>query len=262
MKTQAFIWILILGILLGACNDENIQISPQTFNFNQYELVWQDEFDSCCLDMNKWNYRSEGNTRGYGIVNRKAIEQNGDGYIHIKVIKDEEYNKYYVGQIGTQGLYETKFGYFECRAKINKSVGPHVAFWLQSPTVNKVGNTKLYGAEIDIFEYHCLNPKTVHHNIHWDGYGKDHKTTGKTIDYPSIITGFHTFGLEWTPYEYIFYVDGKKTWSTKEAISHKEQYIILSTELTGMGGDPSKGVYPDAITIDYVRVYKIKENIN
>jgi beta-glucanase (GH16 family) len=96
--------------------------------------------------------------------------------------------------------------------------------------------------------------------LHWNGYGANHQTIGTHTDaFTSIGTGYHTFGLEWTATDYNFYIDGKKTWSTKSAISQTDQYMILSSELTGWGGDPASGKFPDAVSFDYVKVYKPKK---
>ena len=147
---------------------------------------------------------------------------------------------------------------------MNKELGPHVAFWLQSPTIrDTTDNPKKYGAEIDIFEYHRNNnATTVYHNLHWSGYGKQHKHSGTSIQIEGIDKGFHTFGLEWDADKYIFYVDGKETWRTTEAVSHTPEFLILSAELTGWGGDFAKSKFPDNVIFDYVRVYKRKADSN
>ena len=69
----------------------------------------------------------------------------------------------------------------ECTAKMNNKLGPHVAFWLQSPSIMKEkNNPQKYGTEIDIFEYHIYGGKNfVYHNLHWDGYGEKHKIQEK-----------------------------------------------------------------------------------
>jgi beta-glucanase (GH16 family) len=98
----------------------------------------------------------------------------------------------------------------------------------------------------------------VYHNLHWNGYGKHHKSEGIKVKIEGVDKGFHTFGLEWNADEYVFYVDGKETWRTTEAVSHRPEYMILSAELTGWGGDFSKSNFPDKVIFDYVRVYKEK----
>ena len=164
---------------------------------------------------------------------------------------------YYIGQIGTQNTYLRKYGYFECKAKMNDKYGPHIAFWIQSPSIsNEENNPKEYGTEIDIFEYHINEGRNnVYHNLHWNGYGSQHQQTGTVVQIDQIDNGFHTFGLEWNEEEYIFYVDGIETWRTREAVSQIPQYMILSAELSGWGWDFSQSKFPDQVIFEYVRVY-------
>ncbi len=70
--------------------------------------------------------------------------------------------------------------------------------------------------------------------------------------------GFHTFAVEWTPESYTFFVDGYKFYEVHEAISQIEEYIILSME-PPQQEEISKMKLPDEYIIDYVRVYKKKE---
>lgn len=222
-----------------------------------YSLIWQDEFSGSKLDETKWNYRAEGAVRNLGTVSRNNSFVNGKGQLEIVVNKGAD-NVYYIGQVGTQGLFETTYGYFECKAEMNKTIGPHVAYWLQSPGYGGLTNPAVDGAEIDIFEYHRKRPNRLFHNIHWDGYGTDHKTVGTFQTNNAIKDGYHTFGLEWTDASYIFYIDGKESWRSDTAISKRNQFMILSAELTGWGGDPAEGSFPDTVRFDYVRVYKKK----
>lgn len=223
-----------------------------------YELVWSDEFNGTTLDLTKWNYRQDGVVRRLGTVSKDAISLDGKGNLLITVSRSTD-GTYYIGQISTDGLYMSKYGYYECRAKMQTSLGPHTAFWLQSPTYGRTAfNPDKDGVEIDIFEYHRSAPNRVYFNTHWGGYGDYHQQNGNNYVFPGVKDGYHTFGLEWTEDEYVFYVNGVRRWSTKTAISQTEQFIILSAELSGWGGDPSLGKFPDAIYFDYVRVYKPK----
>lgn len=224
-----------------------------------YEVVWEDEFDGKELDLSKWKYRAEGSVRQHATVSKRTVSLDGKGNLVIEVSKDDG-GTYYVGQVTTDGIFESKYGYYECRAKMNYGIGPHVAFWLQTNTMGvENNNPAANGAEVDIFEYHKKTSNQIHHNIHWNGYGAAHKQSGTKVFVDNIDKGFHTFGLLWTDEEYVFYVDGKETWRTKDGLSHIKEYMILSTELTGFGGDPKLGTYPDSVVFDYVRVYQLKK---
>ena len=68
--------------------------------------------------------------------------------------------------------------------------------------------------------------------------------------------GFHTFGLHWTPEEYVFYVDGKETWRTSGGgVSQVPEFAKLTEEIGEWGGDIKKARLPDQFVVDYVRVY-------
>ncbi|MCF8335495.1 MAG: hypothetical protein K9H65_02725 [Bacteroidales bacterium] len=47
-----------------------------------------------------------------------------------------------------------------------------------------------------------------------------------------------------------------ETWETDTAVSHRSEYIILSSEVGQWAGDISNASLPDTVFFDYVRVYK------
>jgi beta-glucanase (GH16 family) len=218
-----------------------------------YKLVWSDEFNDKALDMQKWNYRQLGPRRDAVNV-KETVSLNGTNLV---LTTKQSGDAYHTAMIATQGKFETTFGYFECRAKLQTQMGHWSAFWLQTPTMGKyIGYTEKSGTEIDIFEYLKKFGDGVVHNLHWDGYTKDHKHVGEKVSFPGLSKGWHTFGLLWTEKEYAFYVDGKETWRTSEAISKRPEYIIFSLEVGEWAGDISEATLPDNFYVDYVRVYQ------
>lgn len=163
----------------------------------------------------------------------------------------------FVGAVGTQNLFMTKYGYFECRAQLQKSKGNWAAFWIQSPGISKGEDPALFGTEIDIMEYFKKNGDNfISHNLYW-AYGPNQQSIGGVLSLvEGISKGFHTFSLEWTPEKYSFFVDGIKYYETNKAISHIDEYIILSMELPHKIEELSESVFPDIFKIDYVKVYK------
>lgn len=221
-----------------------------------YQLVWSDEFNGTSMDTSKWDYRGLGPRKG-GVNVKDTVSIDGKGLL---VLTTEQHgDKYHTAMIGTQGRFETTFGYFECRVQLQKQIGHWSAFWLQTPSMGQeLGNPARSGTEIDIFEYLRKFGDGVVHNLHWDGYGKHHQHTGGRASIPGLSRGWHTFGLLWTNTQYVFYVDGVETWRTDEAISHRSQYIILSLEVGTWAGDISRAALPDSLYVDYVRVYQQK----
>ncbi len=218
-----------------------------------YELFWQDTFDGDKLDSTKWAVRGVG-PRGVGYVSPDAVRV-GDGFLKLLAFVENDSLK--VGAVGTLGRFETTFGYFECRAQLPKTTGNWAAFWIQSPGIAQGEDPAKFGTEIDIFEYFKKQGGDfVSHNLHW-AYGPNQKSTGAFLSkVPGVGEGFHTFAVEWTPEKYAFFVDGRKYYEVKQAISHIDEYIILSFEPAHSKEDLEGATLPDVYTVDYVKVYK------
>ncbi|MBX3255157.1 MAG: glycoside hydrolase family 16 protein [Chitinophagaceae bacterium] len=219
-----------------------------------YELYWQDDFNGNTLDSTRWRVRGVG-SRATGYVSEEAVTV-GNGYLTLHAIKRND--SMLISAVGTEGLFMTTYGYFECRAQLQRSPGVWGAFWLQSPNLSRGDDPALYGAEIDIMEcFRKLGPDIVSHNVHWGPYGPGQRTTRGMQSYlKGVGEGFHTFALEWTPDKYIFYVDGYKFYEVTQGISKVDEYIILSMELPNEMKDLANTKFPDAFIVDYVKVYK------
>ncbi len=230
-------------------------ISEINFNPNKegYKLFWEDEFDGINLDTTKWAVRGVG-PRAAGFVSPKAVKIN-NGNLELFSMKSGD--SILVGAIGTQNLFMTEYGYFECRAQLQKSKGNWAAFWIQSPGIAQGEDPAKFGTEIDIFEYFKKNGEyIVSHNLHW-AYGPNQQSIGGLQSFVNGVNeGFHTFALEWTPEKYTFFIDGLKYYEVQKAISHIDEYIILSMELPNKIEELSDSNFPDVFIVDYVKVYK------
>ena len=220
-----------------------------------YELVWADEFEGQALDPAKWEVRGVG-PRALGFVSPEAVKV-ANGCLELGAIRKD--GRILLGAVGTQGRFQARYGYFECRAQVQRSRGVWAAFWIQSPKISQGEDPAVYGAEIDILEcFRKLGPDIVSHNVHW-AYGPNQKTTrGMQSHLPGVGEGFHTFALEWTPDKYVFLVDGLKFYEVTQGVSRIEEYLILSMEIPSEPRDIEATVFPDAFLVDYVRVYRRK----
>ena len=216
-------------------------------------MVWQDEFNGTLLDTTKWKVRGVG-ARAIAYVSEEAVQLQ-DGYLKLYALKKGD--SLLGSAVGTQGLFMTKYGYYECRAKLQKSKGVWGAFWIQSSEISKGEDPAVYGAEIDIMEcFRKLGPNIVSHNVHW-AYGPHQQTTHGMQSYlPGLDTGFHRFGLEWLPGKYIFYVDGYKFYEVTKGISNINEYLVLSMEYPNNKEEITETIFPDVFLVDYVRVYR------
>ncbi len=218
-----------------------------------YKLFWEDEFEGTQLDPTKWEVRGVG-PRAVGFVSEEAVKVE-DGFLKLSAFEKD--GKILIGAVGTQNHFMTRYGFFECRAQLQKSAGVWAAFWIQSTEIAKGEDPATYGAEIDIMEFFKkLGTDIVSHNVHW-AYGPNQKTTRGMQSYlPGVSEGFHTFALEWTPEKYVFFIDGLKFYEVTTAISHIEEYMILSMELPSKMEELKNAVFPDVFVVDSVKVYK------
>ncbi len=250
---------------------------------SKWKLFWHDEFDGTELDTNKWDYRLHLMQIRHHTWTDQGAELDGKGNLLLKLYKKDGH--YYSSQLQTGRNYMDrpgdqygnskfvwpiaeieppkfihKYGYYEIRCKLPTQEGWWAAFWLQSPEIGSTLDPAESGVEIDIME-NFTRDGIISHNIHWNGYGKNHEgaTSGKKKLQPTE-DGFHTFGLQWSPEGYTFYVDGKVSWEIEGPVSHREQFILISTECNGYryGGpapELNKAVLPDYFVVDYIRVY-------
>lgn len=182
-----------------------------------------------------------------------------DGKVEIRAVQESDYNCS-AGICGRKGrftsgietrrvkadgsgddvLFSQAFGYFEATVQFPKAPGMWSAFWLQVSSQNRVGDDGEDGTEIDVYEsafLHRYNKRedlsVMGHALLWDGYGKD----GQVEDFRTCVSGdlyegYHTFGLKWTPEEYIFYIDGQPTWMTQAGgVSNVREYLRLTCEI-------------------------------
>ncbi|NLP09904.1 family 16 glycosylhydrolase [bacterium] len=236
---------------------ENIlgPLSPKQYTAESlgYKLYWEDQFDGDQLDPDKWSVRGIGR-RAVGYVSAEAVKVK-NGFLELSAFQRGD--SIMVGAVGTQGRFMTKYGYFECRAQLQKSSGNWAAFWIQSTEIAKGEDPARYGVEIDIMEhFKKMGQDIISHNIHW-AYGPNQKTVGALESKRDGVTkGFHTFAVEWTPEKYAFFVDGYKYHELTHPISHIEEYLILSMELPNSLEGLKDSVFPDVFIVDYVKVYK------
>lgn len=218
----------------------------------QWKLAWRDEFEGDKLDEAKWNRLGDSKRRdGYWIKDDAYLS--GKGTLLLRTRKDGD--RYTCGAVNTRGKFEHAFGYYVARCKMPTQPGHWPAFWLMCSGVSTVGNDGRDGTEIDIVEVPWRDG-TLTSNLHWDGYGKDHKSTGTKFSVPAVMEGWHTFGLLWTKDQYVFYVDDKEVWrSAAGGVSQVPEFIKLTEEIGTWGGKIQEAKLPDFFEVDYVRVY-------
>lgn len=251
-------------------------------NGKRWDLVWADEFDGDTLDRSKWDFRlhlmqqrhhtfAEDGAVLDGNSNLLLTLHERDGHFYSPHLQTgsnyldrpgQAYGKFTwpVAEI-REPLFMHRYGYYEIRCKLPTQPGWWAAFWLQSPTIGATLDPGQAGVEVDIMENFTRNG-IVSHNNHWNGYGADHEHVGSgERRLTDTADGFHVFGLDWSPNGYVYYIDGKESWRVDGPVSHREQFVMVSTECSGYrhGDQPApelkRAALPDYFIVDYVRVF-------
>ncbi|MFC2126375.1 family 16 glycosylhydrolase [Bacteroidota bacterium] len=263
-------------VFYGGCEKEG---EEQEQGEIEYVLSWSDEFDGTEIDGSKWNkpeYNRRNNDNGpdgWWLKEDSYLDGNGNLVIRAKKIdnrnNDNDPYDYSTGAIRSYSMFQQKFGKFEIRCQLPQQAGWWVAFWLMSNGVAHVNNSGEDGTEIDIFEGFGWTDN-LNFALHWDGYGDAHKSDHIQKIIAGIRDGFHTFTLEWTEKEYVFFVDDVEVWRTSSGgVSKVSAYVKVTGELwtvdwaigEGWANDPETVEYPDYFIVDYVRVYQDKNKM-
>lgn len=236
-----------------------------------YYLVWADEFDGSAFDPKIWSYRNLG-PRGDGVMIENAVAVT-NGQLVITTYTSN--GVHYTGMIGSQGRSSLQYGYLEAAINFDSVSGSWGAFWLQSRSIGSyLGEPDFAGTEIDIAEHRRVYgndgsntniENQIVSNIHWDGYGAEHKRVGSGLIGTNLGAGFHTYGLKWTDSAYEILLDDASWWTTTTAVSKRAEYLILSREVDQTstiwagpippGGYGSLSVSTNKMFVDYLRYY-------
>ena len=227
-------------------------------------LTFEDDFDGAEFDPAKWSRADEMKRQDKeNYWDDSMSHLNGRGELVISARTERDTGNILTGAAWTKGLFEQTYGYYEIRTTLNTVPGYWTAFWLMTDNVASEGNGGRDGTEIDVYESAYYDEGLVQHTLHWDGYAAAHRSVGTTA--PLEYDGeYHTFGVLWTPEEYVFYVDGAETWRTDadEAGGTCEVplYMIISAETGSWTYDKlDKNSLHDRIKIDYVRAYALMD---
>ena len=263
--------VLVL-LIAFSCNLDETQTVAEFKN-----LVLSDEFDTDNeINADIWTFDIGTGSNGWGnneeqfYTNRTENISVQNGILIIKALK-EDYNgsDYTSSKILTKGLKEQAYGRFEARIQLPTGQGMWPAFWLLGANCGDgTADTEVWPncGEIDIMEYRGQEPTVVHGSVHGPGYAAGNAITKSyVLENDRFDTGFHVFGIEWSPGYINYYVDDvlynqitrqqveeKGTW-----VFDQPFYIIINLAVGGnfIGAPIEETVFPQTMLIDYVRVY-------
>jgi beta-glucanase (GH16 family) len=249
----------------------NIAFEKTDYEYAEPKILFFDDFEGDELDTEKWAYCPNWDRQGRSTWDDSLVTVS-DGYLRLGFVRDKELghkktekqadadNWIRAGAVRTMKrdhinpLFENGYGYYEARLLLPKVDGMWGAFWLMSPTLKDRVKPEI-GTEIDIVES-IHNERGIYNAaIHWGGYGNHHQGRGSKSNPVDIYDGeFHIFALEWTPSEYIFYVDGIEFWRVEGNINRNPNYVKLSVESADWSVALPVDFTEGEMLVDYVKV--------
>jgi beta-glucanase (GH16 family) len=246
-----------------------------------WRLVWSDEFDGTEIDRSKWEFEVNawggGNEELQYYTDRPENAYVAGGSLHLVALKEtftgpEGTRHYTSARLRTKHRGDWLYGRIEVRARLPKGQGLWPAIWML-PTDEVYGGWAASG-EIDIMELVGHKPAEVLGTLHY-GAGWPHNVhSGETYTPPEMAAGgptfadgFHDFAIEWDRGEIRWYVDGvhtqtQRVWHTKgvpfPAPFDQRFHLLLNVAVGGkLPGNPDDtSVFPQAMSVDHVRVYQ------
>lgn len=234
---------------------------------------WQQDFSklpSGPLDSRYWGYDiGVGSPPGWGnqereyYTNDPANVRIANGVLNI--IAMQKAPGYTSARIETKDKVTMLYGKLDAVLKLPEGEGVWPGFWML-PNQNVYGEQDtsaspaqkfLDGGEVDIMEAQGIRPGEVTASAHSFTYNpaNNNQRTG-TDKVPTSATAFHDYGLDWTPNQLIFLVDGKPYFvvdrksndTYKQWPYNRKFYLILNLALGGTLGGPN--IDPAALPAD------------
>ncbi|WP_156345441.1 glycoside hydrolase family 16 protein [Verrucomicrobium spinosum] len=259
--------VLLVAVAGLSLREEVAQDAQPEHPVSPWALVWRDEFDGQVLDATKWAVRAPG-LRESAMISAENVSLDGAG--RLLLTTTEKDGVIHTGMIGSQGKFSHTYGRWEARIKFHAMEGHHGSFWLQPERREKdVGNNPhLTGAEIDIIEWFGAGRKDggAASNVYWPGEAGQHLHDGGPLDLTPVLKDgrnlsddFHVYAVEWTPDEYVFFIDEHEVFRTRAGVSRQPQYAILSLLCADWEAPRlDRSRLPESMMVDYVRVYRMR----
>ncbi len=271
--------VLVLGAMIGpADGGEGGRKKPtpkptaRAGAQSAWRLHWEYNFDGPAgarPDAAKWTVRvvsrPANNELQYYTDRTSNVATDGKGHLVITARKERYRGRRYTsGRMDSTGKFDVTYGRFEARIKMSYGQGIWPAFWLLGSNFPTAGWPSC--GEIDIMENIGRELRTVHGTLHGPGYSGGGGVGGSyKLARGRFADEFHPFAVEWEPNVIRWYVDGKLSRTRTPAdlrgrrwVFDHNFYIILNLAVGGdwPGAPNARTVFPQTLTVDYVRVYR------
>lgn len=296
-SSSALLLCAVNAFSAGIDPASNANIQPYADLTSNYKLTWSDEFNGNRVDEERWHYRldckhwsqqeAENNTVSGGLyrihLRKKTVSCPNNHWLQPGQKEGDEPAR--VVQYTGGGIIsndQMRYGFYEARLKTPKGAGWHSSFWMMKDlTVNKdpsdlefdpLADKSLQShLELDPFENDSIDPKHYQTDAHqWKpkpGTADPGKTQNKVgtkqvrFTDETLLTDFHTYGLEFTESTLRYFFDGKLVKETSFPVE-KYKHNDINIWLTGLGTFLGKtkaiddSALPEELRVDYVRFFE------
>ncbi len=247
---------------------------PNTLNFDDFQLVFNENFDDGVIDPEKWTtafrwgpdlvvnneeqyYVDIQNTPDFGYNPFRMDSGSlaiGANLTPDNLLADANDQTYLSGVLTTADRFEFTHGIAEIRALVPAGAGLLSQFWML-PDVFEGLRPQTF-----IMEVRGNEPEAVFHSYKYQDENDVVQTSGALrSEGTDFSADFHTYAVEWSPDELIYYIDGVEFQRfTSENIASQDMYLILTLAIGGVfpGSPDDTTVFPAELIIDHVRVFQ------
>ncbi|MFO7873889.1 MAG: family 16 glycosylhydrolase [Bacteroidales bacterium] len=270
---------LLTGVIIYA-------IATLLVNAQDYELIWEENFEGASLNTDVWNIETEWGAWNWGA--NQEMQQYSEENVEVGVcpegypaliltasedLPDDAHNDAHFasGRINTGGKVTALYGKIEARIKLPVLAnGFWPAFWTLGDNIDDIGWPK--SGEIDIMEAgHTdgIAAGTQERHViganHWDEGGHAYHSSSYTMPADQSLYEYNIFTLEWSPTLTKAFVNGNLVHEMNiegmSEFTEWEHYIILNlavggsfTGITTPGGITAP--MPANMYVDWVRIYQ------
>lgn len=252
------------------------EATRSAIDVDEFDLVFNDEFNALELDATKWNTAMAWGTD-------LVINDEQQFYVDTQANPSSEFNpfsfdgesliisadatpdsmigvvneqNFVSGALTTLGKYDLSYGYIEARIDVPEGVGLWPSLWMLGTEFVDL-KPQLY-----IMEFNGGNTDSFFHNYNYtDQEGNLRSPSQHEVVVNGASEGFHTIGLRWSESELIYYINGFPTFQVNgENVPSQTMYLIMNLAVGGIWVDEPDATtgLPASVKVDYIRAYQSK----
>ena len=278
-----------LAPIMGVPVISGIIIRRHTNNNDDWQLVWQDEFDyQGSPDPEKWSFDEwparKVNDEDQVYTKREKNVRVNNGRLIIQAHKEDYQNGHYTsGRIHTLAKADLLYGKIDVKAKLPAGRGTWSAIWMLPSDPYRYATTCQTNedwqgsstcdawpnsGEIDIMEHVGYDMHNIHGTVHNKAYYWINWEQRKgAINGRNVDSDFHVYSVEWSPEHITVLMDGSPYFSYRNEQTgwrswpfDHPYHLIMNLAIGGMwgraGGPIDDSIFPVQMEVDYVRMYR------